>query len=81
VRPIATSLGATEGILNVALAFPDLLQARHDADYDHAGGFSKPAAIQHVEAAAAAIRNMRSQKRPKKQAFYALVAMQIKKIQ
>jgi hypothetical protein len=80
VRPIATQLGATPGILSVALAFPDLQQARHEADYDHFGGFSKPAAIQYVEAAEAAVRGMRFQKQRKKQAFYALVAMKIKKV-
>jgi len=57
------------------------LQARHQADYDHFGGFSKPAAVQHIEAAEAAIRAMRYQKRAKKQVLYALVAMEIKKVQ
>jgi hypothetical protein len=80
VRPIATRLGATPGILSVALTFPDLQQARHEADYDHFGGFSKPAAIQYVDAAEAAIRGMRYQKTPKKQAFFALVALKIKKV-
>lgn len=74
-------LGSTDGILNVALAFPDLLQARHEADYDHFGGFSKPAATQHVAAAEAAIRGMKHQKMAKREMFFALVAMEIKKVQ
>jgi uncharacterized protein (UPF0332 family) len=81
VRSMATSLAATNGILNVALAFPDLLQARHEADYDHLCGFSKPAALQHIEAAEAAIRGMKYQKNEKKQMFFALVALEIKKAQ
>ncbi len=81
IRALVETLGATDGVLNVALAFPDLLQARHQADYDHFGGFSKPAAVQHIEAAEAAIRAMRYQKRAKKQVLYALVAMEIKKVQ
>jgi hypothetical protein len=80
VRDIVAVLGATDGILNVALAFPDLLQARHQADYDHLGGFSKPAAVQYVDAAETAIRGMKYQKPAKKQAFFALVAMQAKKV-
>jgi hypothetical protein len=74
-------LGATNGVLNLALAFPDLLEARHRADYDHFGGFSKPAAIQHIDAAETAIRGMRYQKKAKRETFFALVAMEIKKTQ
>jgi hypothetical protein len=81
VRGLVSALGGTAGVLNVALAFPDLQQARHQADYDHFGGFSKPAANQYVEAAEAAIRGMKYQKRVKKQMFFALVAMEIKKVQ
>ena len=77
---MAALLGGTAGILNVALAFLDVLQARHDADYDHFARFSKPSAIQYVEAAEAAVRGMRSQQRAKKQMFFALVAMQIRKV-
>ncbi len=81
VRGLISNLAKTTGILNVALAFRDLLQARHEADYDHFGGFSKPAASEHVQAAEAAIRDMTHQKKSKKQIFYALVAMEIKKVQ
>jgi len=80
VRDIVKTLGATTGILNVALAFPDLLQARHQADYDHCRGFSKPGAVQLIEDAEAAVRALRYQSRVKKQMFYALVAMEIKKV-
>jgi hypothetical protein len=80
VRDIVKELGSTVGILNVALAFPDLLQARREADYDHFAGFSKPAALQYIDAAESAIRDMRYQKKAKKEVFYALLAMEIKKV-
>lgn len=81
VRAMVDLLAETTGILNVALAFPDLLQARHQADYNHLGGFSKPAATQLIDDAEAAIRDMRYQKKVKKQMFFTLVAMEIKKVQ
>jgi uncharacterized protein (UPF0332 family) len=81
VRLMVSALASTEGILNVALAFPDLQQARHDADYNHMIGFSKPAAIELVDAAELAIQSMKYQKKLKRQKFYTLVAMEIKKVQ
>jgi hypothetical protein len=43
--------------------------------------FSKPTAVQHIEAAATAIRAMKAQKKARKETFFALVAMEIKKVQ
>lgn len=81
VGRIVGALTATTGILNLALAFPDLQQARHEADYDHLRGFSKPEAIQFVDAAETAVQSLRAQTRARKAMLFALIAMEIKKVQ
>lgn len=80
IRGMVGSLATKPGVLNVALAFPDLMQARHQADYDHVNGFSKPVAVQHIDAAEAAIQGMKYQRRATKEAFFTLVVMQVKRV-
>jgi hypothetical protein len=79
-RPIVDRLANTE-LTDVALSFLDLYQARQSADYDHFASFTKPAALQYVNSARDAIRIVDGLPIVDRDAFLALVAVQIRKVQ
>ena len=81
VRPIVTTIGANRSMVNIALIFLDLLEARHRADYDHLASFSKPSALAHIDAADTVLQSIDGVAQPVRGAFFALVALEVKKVQ
>lgn len=62
-------------IKDVAAAFLDLQEARHDADYDHLASFDKATVLQHIRDAERAVATLTAANEPDRQAFFALVAL------
>jgi hypothetical protein len=62
-------------IADVAAAFGDLQEARHDADYNHLAVLSKATAAAYVADAEAAIGALRSASRRQRAAFFVLLTL------
>jgi hypothetical protein len=62
--PAVTSVAAIRAntaLLDVAVAFPQLKERRHDADYNHLATFTRAEALSWVDAAKDAIQKLDSQ--------------------
>lgn len=81
VAPLVNMIANNAAMLNVALVFLDLMEARHRADYDHGARFSKPTAVGYVDDAEAVIESLNHIASGVREAFCALVALEARKAQ
>jgi hypothetical protein len=73
-RDLIRNLQGT-AIADVAAAFCDLQEARHQADYDHLASFSKAATLLYIQDAQQAISKLTTAIPSEREAFFALVAL------
>jgi hypothetical protein len=66
-------------LVNVALVFADLYNARHQADYDHLAVFTKATALQAAQEAEQAMDDLNTASARSREAFFALIALQVRK--
>jgi uncharacterized protein (UPF0332 family) len=81
VVPLVETLAANAAMLNIALVFLDLMEARHRADYDHTATFAKPTAIRHVDDAESVIAALGGVATGIREGFCALIALEARKVQ
>jgi hypothetical protein len=79
-RPGSSVVWAARAV-NVALAFTDLYDARHKADYDHLATFPKSVALQYVDAADQAIAELDRAATRHRAVMYALIALAARKVE
>lgn len=75
-RPTFARLNQSPDMLDVAIAFPSLYLARHEADYDHTAPFTRPTTLAHIDQAKDAIRKLDNAKgTPELESFLAYIAL------
>lgn len=76
VRDAANLMQTSSDLLDVALAFTSLYDARHDADYNHLADFSRAATLSLIDQARDAIDKLNNaQGTPQLEAFFAHIAL------
>jgi hypothetical protein len=77
LKPLVESLKPTP-LVNVADSLASLQEARHRADYDHFAPFPKATVLAHIDEAEKAIRTLENATERQRQAFFALLAINVK---
>jgi uncharacterized protein (UPF0332 family) len=78
VQLVANNLAAVAHVKDIAIAFVDLQEARHRADYDHLADFSKASVLAYVDSAKDAVSKIRGLAAVDRQRLVSLLALKAK---